>query len=103
MTIEDDKRRYQAAAQRVQTCIAFGSAPRAMEPKHLRVGIDMSKSDMGGLAKLLIDKGVITEAEYVKAIADQAEIEAADHERLLSEKHGADIKAGPVLGGREGA
>lgn len=33
-------------------------------PKHLRVGIDLSKAEQWGLVKLLIDKGVFTLAEY---------------------------------------
>lgn len=34
------------------------------EPKHMRVGIDLSKSDQMGLASLLMDKGVFTMEEY---------------------------------------
>lgn len=65
MTDED---RYTAAAHRVQTAIEFGVAPKAMEPKHMRVGIDMSKADMAGLARLLIEKGVFTLEECVAAM-----------------------------------
>lgn len=61
-------------------------------PKHLRVGIDMSKSDLGGMAKLLIDKGVFTLVEYTKAMADQAEIEADQYETELSIRFGINFK-----------
>jgi hypothetical protein len=53
----------------------------SVQSKHMRVGIDLSKSDMGGLARLLIEKGVFTEAEYVTAITRAAEDEAAAYEK----------------------
>jgi hypothetical protein len=53
------------------------------QPKHMRTGIDMSKSDMGGLATLLIAKGVITQDEYVEAITAAAEREADGYEKIV--------------------
>ena len=84
-------RRYIEAAHRVQTAVAFNSDGKMFEPKHLRVGIDMSKSDMGGLATLLIAKGVFTEAEYLEAIADAAEREADTQEHELSVRFGVNV------------
>lgn len=79
--------RYSAALHRVQTAIAvlMGSDPsyKATTPKHMRVGIDMSKSDQAGLAQLLIDKGVFTAEEYVEALAQSAEREADSFERVV--------------------
>jgi hypothetical protein len=83
--------RYVKAAHRLQTAIAFNPDKSDKEPKHLRVGIDLSKSDLAGLAQLLIDKGVFSEDEYLTAIADQAEIEADMHEQELSQKLGANV------------
>lgn len=78
---------YQIAAHRVQTAIAalLGHDPdfQGAQPKHLRVGIDLSKSDMGGLARLLIEKGVFTEAEYIAAITASAEQEADEYEKMV--------------------
>lgn len=76
--------RYLAAMHRVQTAIAFnfGLEYPWMDQrlqaalKHLRVGIDGSKSDQAGLARLLIKKGVFTEEEYVAAVTESAEREA---------------------------
>lgn len=34
--------------------------------KHMRVGVEMSKSDAAGFARLLIDKGIFTLDEYVE-------------------------------------
>lgn len=39
-------------------------ATSKFEPKHMRTGVDLSKSDQMGLAALLIDKGVFTLEEY---------------------------------------
>lgn len=58
------------------------------EPKHLRVGIDLSKSDQGALATLLIEKGVFTLEEYVAAIADGVEREKEMREKELRVKLG---------------
>lgn len=78
---------YQASGHRIQTAIAvlMGRDPsyRDTEPKHMRVGLDLSKSDQAGLARLLIAKGVFTEAEYVEAITKTADEEANSHERRV--------------------
>ena len=58
----------------------FGS--ESGSSKHLRVGINMAKSDHGGLVRLLIVKGVITAEEYLEAIRLGANEELARHEDL---------------------
>lgn len=90
--IERDTERYLRAAHRVQTALAFRADDPMMTPKHLRVGIDMSKSDMAGLATLLIGKGIFTREEYVSAIADAAEKEAAAGEDDLSILLGKNVR-----------
>ena len=52
----------------------------------------MSKSDLAGLAKLLIDKGVFTLEEYLTALADQAELEANTYEHEISGRFGVNLK-----------
>ncbi len=73
---------YEEAAHGVQTAMAvdIAAGKRATEPKHLRVGIDMSKSDMLGLAMLLMDKGVFTSEEYVEYMRLAANEEVAMRE-----------------------
>ena len=88
--IEKEHARYVAAAHRVQTSIAFMGY--SDEAKHLRVGIDMSKSDMSGLATLLIQKGIFTTEEYLTAMADAAEREADKYEAELMAHYGVNIK-----------
>ena len=85
MSLEEDKQRYIDAAHAVQSAIALTMGPDT-EPKHLRVGIDTTKSDQGALATLLIEKGVITKAEYFKALADAMEREKYTRETELGVK-----------------
>jgi hypothetical protein len=66
----------------------------ASTPKHLRTGLDMRAADAGGLATLLIAKGVFTELEYIEAIADAAEREQKAYEERLSHALGAHIRLG---------
>lgn len=86
-------KRYVQLAHAVQSGIA-----QMMEydktfttPKHLRVGIDMAKADIGGLARLLIQKGVFTEEEYYAAMVDGAEREVSEYEQRLREIMGFGI------------
>ena len=74
---------YEEAAHGVQSAIAhdMSKGGKATEPKHLRVGVDMSKADMLGLASLLIEKGVFTQEEYIEAMRL-----AANHELNMREK-----------------
>jgi hypothetical protein len=89
-----DKERYISAAHAMQSGVAaelemdFSSATG----KHLRVGINVAMSDMGGLTALLIAKGLFTEAEYVKAVADAMEREVRSYEEKLSARLGRPVK-----------
>lgn len=77
---------YEQAGHGVQTAVAYdmhnAASPNhgATEPKHLRVGLDMSKSDQMGLATLLMDKGVFTPEEYVEYMRLAANEELAQRE-----------------------
>ena len=86
------KERYMKAAHRVQTAIGFMPDHPNQTHKGMRTGIDLSKSDMMGLATLLIDKGIITLEEYEEAIANSAEKEADDYEKELSSRMSAPVK-----------
>lgn len=68
------------------------SSQGATTPKHLRVGLNGVMADHGSLAELLIAKGIITEAEYLGAIADGAEREHARYEQILTERFGKPVK-----------
>lgn len=82
---------YEQAVHGVQTSIASGAYDRGMEPKHMRTGVDMTKADMLGLACLLIDKGVISNDEYVEYIRLSANMEVAMREEDISQKTGLKV------------
>lgn len=52
-------------------------------PTSLRVGVNVAMSDHAALVKLLIQKGVITDAEYRAAIEDEMNREVRRYERRL--------------------
>lgn len=73
---------YEAAAHGVQTAIAYRmeKGDAATEPKHLRVGVDMSKADLGALLMLLVEKGIFTQDEVLEAMRLGANTELAMRE-----------------------
>lgn len=87
---------YEEAGHGVQSAVRFemtqagvrDGGPEANMLKHLRTGLDMRAGDMAGLAQLLIDKGVITEAEYVEALRLAANEELARYEEHIQKTYG---------------
>jgi hypothetical protein len=80
----NDRDRYHRAAN----CVQAGSkiiAARTGEHPQSRTGINLAMRDHASLVELLIAKGVITDDEYAKAIADGAETEV----RRLEEELGS--------------
>jgi len=84
---QSNKERYLAAAHGMQTGVKLemGVNPdgAGTSPKHLRVGINSAMADHSGLVALLIRKGIITESEYLEAIADSMERERDRYQSLL--------------------
>lgn len=75
--MEAAQARYVAAGHAVQSAIGFSmGASKITEPKHMRVGIDMTKSDVGAITRLLVAKGICTDLEIWEALAEGAEAEA---------------------------
>lgn len=73
--------RYTAAAHAMQTAVRLmierlGPEGAGADFKHNRVGINTAHRDHASLAQLLIRKGVITEEEYLEAMAVGMEQEA---------------------------
>lgn len=98
MTDEDDTMRrdidrYLAAAHAMQTGVAHqmqDPSVKETQPKHLRVGVNSALVSSGALAKLLIQKGVITEAEFLAAQAEGMEAEAEDYTARVRVQYGSD-------------
>lgn len=94
----NDIERYNFHIRRMQTGVRIlmeTGHSRDTEPKHLRVGVNSAMSDQYGLAKLLIAKGLITHDEYVKAMADAAEEEAARYQAIIHKTIGPNVSIGP--------
>lgn len=91
----DASKRYLRAVHAMQagvsTLISFKEC-RSIEPKHLRVGINSALVESSALAKLLIDKGVITMDEYENAMADAMEKEVRRYEEIIKKLTGKEIK-----------
>lgn len=87
---DTDRQRYLDAVHAMQSGVAMKMNLQAAEttPKHLRVGVNAAMCDHTALARLLIDKGVITDDEYVAAIADEMERERERYQQWLAERIG---------------
>jgi hypothetical protein len=106
MTREEKIAHYKSLGHAVQTGIAWRIAienpqvpdinadPNLRAHKHLRTGIDTSKSDHGALVQLLINKGLITDEEYVDAMVAGMEREKALYEQELTDHFGRKITLG---------
>lgn len=90
----NDSERYAAAAHAMQSGVRLRMTregvpddseltPGHASPKHLRVGVNSAMVDGSALASLLIEKGIITHDEYVKAIADGMEREVQSYREQL--------------------
>lgn len=83
--------RYHAALHAMQTGVAWKMErdPSETTPKHLRVGVNAAMRDHSSLVQLLIEKGVFTEEEYYKAIADGMELERDMYQAWLNSHLGS--------------
>lgn len=82
----DNAERHRAASHAMQTGVAMEmehGLNKATEPKHLRVGVNVALCDHAALVRLLLAHGIISEGEYLGAIADEMEREAARYEDRL--------------------
>ena len=61
-------------------------------PKHLRVGVNSAMCDHTALVRLLIKKGLFTEAEYFDEIKDEMKREVERYEKTLSEQYGINVR-----------
>lgn len=61
-------------------------------PKHLRVGVNSALIDSSALAKLLIEKKIITEEEFYTALCELAENDVKSYEQKITEITGSNTK-----------
>lgn len=88
--------RYNRLMHAMQTGVEYTREiePSQVDPKHMRVGVNSSLVSMGALCKLLIDKGVLTEVEYWRALVGAMETEVETYETRLREHLGHSVSLG---------
>jgi hypothetical protein len=91
-----DTNRYLQALHAMQSGVAYEEAhgDHSLTPKHLRVGVNAAMCDHTALVRLLVEKGVFSDGEYRKAMADEMEREVERYEARLSQRVGARITLG---------
>jgi len=90
MDSEEFARRNRALVHAMQSGVAAEHAmgSRDGEPKHLRVGVNVALVEASAVARLLIEKGVFTMAEYQTALIVALETEVASYEERLTRAGG---------------
>lgn len=90
-------KKYQHHAHRLQAGVGLLQAkePQRATAKELRTGIDSLFASDYAISRLLIAKGIFTEAEYHEAQADAMELEANTYEKRVQDAYG---NAGITLG-----
>lgn len=90
MTQED---RYRDALHAMQTGVKMMREidSHDLTEVSLRVGINSAMCDSAALAKLLISKGLISQDEYEKAIAEEMEREVERYRLRIKEHTGAEV------------
>lgn len=81
-----DQERYNKAMHAMQTGVALelSRGSDSASPKHLRVGVNSALCDQSALARLLVEKGIMTWDEYGKSVADEAEREVQRYRERLN-------------------
>jgi len=91
MIVEEARGRYLKAAHAMQSGVAATPDKVDQSAESLRVGVNSALVNDSALATLLIGKGIITEDEYVAAVAEAMEQEVRRYEQELSATLGAEI------------
>jgi hypothetical protein len=87
-------RTYEQAMHAMQSGVAFehGRGSQDGSPKHLRVGVNSAMVNQAALVRLLIEKGLITEAEYVEAVRLEMNAEANRYEQRIQQATGSTVE-----------
>ena len=88
-----DNRSYEVLLHAMQAGVALDHSNGGKDgsSKHLRVGVNAAMSDQGGLVTLLIEKGIITEEEYLEAIRQAMAREVARYEQYIKKHYGLTV------------
>lgn len=82
--------KYAALLHAMQSGVAMkmNYDPSETSPKHLRVGVNSAMCDHAALARLLVEKGIITREEYEAAITAEMGREVERYQVWLKEHLG---------------
>lgn len=91
--LDDLKREYLRLAHAMQAGVAMWQNydPSETTPKHLRTGVNSAMADHGALVKLLIDKGILTEEEYMGYLIEYMAREVEGYKKLIRDHLGGDV------------
>lgn len=86
--------RYMAAAHAMQSGVAMwmNYDPDETRPKDLRVGVNSALVSNGALVKLLVEKGIITDEEYMTSLIEMMERETEDYRQRIQQRIGGTTK-----------
>lgn len=89
-----DAERYVRACHAMQTGVATEMAynDKPTNPKHLRVGVNSAMVNDAALVRLLMAKGIITEDEHAKAVADEMELEVIRYKMRIEKDTGMKVE-----------
>lgn len=91
---ETDFERYLRLCHAMQSGVKFDQETNPPQPeslKHLRVGVNTALVANGVVVDFLIKKGLVTEGEYFKALADGMQREVDRYEKRLSDRLGKPV------------
>ena len=79
---------YHSLVHAMQSGVAWMEARDAsdLRPKHLRVGINSAKVEIGALSRMLVKKGICTFEEILEEMITGMKDEVASYERTLGPK-----------------
>ena len=89
--------RNTALRHAMQSAIRFkmeNGDTRETDPKHLRTGLNANMCGVGALAKLLIEKGIFTNAEYFRAENEMLEQDIRLYEQQVEQLLGVKVTFG---------
>lgn len=90
--IEEKRQKYVKLAHAVQSGVAVRNDKSDQEPKHLRTGINVAMCDHAALVQLMLDKGIITQAEYLDALNDSLQKEVDKYRASIAAEHGVPVE-----------
>lgn len=85
---------YEEALHAMQSGVAMEHSLKGMSdasPKQIRVGINSAMVNDCALVRILIDKGLLTEAEYTEAVRREMILEVERYEARLSAQTGSQV------------